>query len=191
MSCSELLQKDKHQFRLSTKTEKSDQYDLYPEEAGELHATLDCGNNPQPLPWLKIIRLVYTLKAYIPYLKWWSISSSYLPLQFVSPLCFSFIKVSFFIFFWKSFWNIPLMRILIRYNFPGLSVSYSNVHISRPHNAALIFPYWLFSSAGCFLGRLAGGWGCTKLEQGGEEFFLLLYFVFFVFPAPSRLELVF
>ena len=83
------------------------------------------------------------------------------------------------------------MRILIRYNFPGLSVSYSNVHISRPHNAALIFPYWLFSSAGCFLGRLAGGWGCTKLEQGGEEFFLLLYFVFFVFPAPSRLELVF
>ena len=74
MSCPELLEKDKHQFGLSMKTEKSDQYDLYLEEARELHSkytTLDCENNPQaPLAWLKIIRLVSTLIAYIPFFKW-------------------------------------------------------------------------------------------------------------------------
>ena len=134
---------------------------------------LDCENNPQaPLAWLKIIRLVYTLIAYIPFFKWWSISSSILPSAFVCAFGFSF--SSEFQENCERDFN-SAFPCFIKYNFLRSSVSWSNIHISpQPspaHNAALIFSYWLFSPAGWFLRRLVGwlGCGCIWSDQAGGE----------------------
>ena len=77
---------------------------VYLEEAREVLETYHpwlWERSPNPLPWLKIISLAYTLLAYIPPFKCWSISSS---------ICFLSFYQSFFSPR-KSWWNRLLLRI--------------------------------------------------------------------------------